>query len=193
MSESIGQFVDLLNFEDDYEILNEYPFTIRRKRDHYEVRENLTGNGYVRVKLNCKDYSKHRLIAEQFIPNPNNLPFVDHINHDKTDYHLSNLRWIDNSRNQKNCISHKGVHYNYVDIIPDESLIVDFYDMKSGRREFEGYYYHEGVFYYDNDINYRILNINTNNGGTRYVNLRDIYGRNVAVCIKKFLQQHDML
>ena len=86
----------------DYEILNEYPFTIRKKSNKREVRESLTGNGYPRVHLNLIDYSKHRIIAEQFIPNPDNLPEVDHINHDKTDYHLSNLRWCNKSQNQRN-------------------------------------------------------------------------------------------
>ena len=34
----VVEFVTLLN-HDDYEILNQFPFTIRRKRDHYVVKE----------------------------------------------------------------------------------------------------------------------------------------------------------
>ena len=56
MSETVGEFVDLLNFENDYEILNEYPYTIRRKRNNYEVKESVTNNGYIRIYLNGKDY-----------------------------------------------------------------------------------------------------------------------------------------
>lgn len=40
----------------------------------------------------------HRLVALAFIPNPNNLPEVDHINSDKTNplyNHVCNLRWAD--------------------------------------------------------------------------------------------------
>ena len=74
MAEQIVEFVDLINFENDYEILNVYPYTIIRKRNHYEVKESLDNKGYIRVVLNGKIYRKHRLIALQFIPNPLNLP-----------------------------------------------------------------------------------------------------------------------
>ena len=55
-------FVPLLNFENDYEILNAYPFTIRKKANHRVISESLNG-GYVQVNLNSKPYKKHRPIA----------------------------------------------------------------------------------------------------------------------------------
>lgn len=35
----------------------------------------------------------HRLIAEHFIPNPENLPFVNHIDNNRSNYQLDNLEW----------------------------------------------------------------------------------------------------
>jgi hypothetical protein len=37
----------------------------------------------------------HRLVAETFIPNPYNKPFVSHINNDKLNNNVTNLRWVD--------------------------------------------------------------------------------------------------
>ena len=193
--EQVCEFVPLLNFEDDYEIMNVYPFIIRRKRDHYVVKEGLFNTGYPRVCLNGKSYYKHILIANQFLinPDPEHKTDIDHINHDRSDYHLSNLRFVSQSDNLMNKSSNKGVNYTYVDNIPDESMVVDFYETRNDIHEFENYYYHDGVFYYDNDINYRILHVNETKSGTRYVSMKNINGRKVSVYINRFLQQHDML
>ena len=63
-------------------------------------------NGYYMVTFTengkGKSYTIHRLLAQQFIPNPNNLPFVDHINRNKQDNTLDNLRWVTISDNNSN-------------------------------------------------------------------------------------------
>jgi len=62
--------------------------------------------GYLHVGLckNRKRYMKrvHRLLAETFIPNPDNKPEVDHIDRNKTNNNLSNLRWATKSENMLN-------------------------------------------------------------------------------------------
>ena len=185
------EFVDLLGFA-DYEILNRYPFTIRRKDNHKVVSESLV-DGYPRVSLNRKSYKKHRLIALQFIPNPNNYTEIDHIDRNRSNYHLSNLRWVNHSENTRNKASYKGVAARYVDEIDPEAMVCDYYETKTERHYFTDYYYHEGTFYYDTDINYRILNVNLTGWGTQYVNMRDTEGKQVKVVVARFLEQHDML
>ena len=54
-------------------------------------------DGYYRVGIHCdgKDYTVgvHKLVAEAFIPNPDNKPCIDHINGDRKDNRVENLRW----------------------------------------------------------------------------------------------------
>jgi len=69
-------------------------------------------NGYLQVNL-CKDgiYKTimiHRLVAIHYIPNPDNKPCVDHINRDKKDNRIENLRWVSVSENGQN----RGVQKN---------------------------------------------------------------------------------
>ena len=59
--------------------------------------------GYVRVTL-CKKgkhkrYGVHRLVALAFLPNPLNLPQINHIDEDKTNNNLDNLEWCNSSYN----------------------------------------------------------------------------------------------
>tara|TARA_R110000772_G_scaffold249822_1_gene364393 strand:- start:44 stop:538 length:495 start_codon:yes stop_codon:yes gene_type:complete len=44
----------------------------------------------------------HRLLAETFIPNPDNLPDVDHSDNNSLNNTLTNLRWSSKSENQRN-------------------------------------------------------------------------------------------
>lgn len=55
--------------------------------------------GYHIMVLQGRIKLVHRLVAEAFIPNPNNLPEVDHIDHDKMNNRVENLRWINHKDN----------------------------------------------------------------------------------------------
>ena len=61
------------------------------------------GKGYLQVIL-CKDgkqkhYRVHRLVAQTYLPNPDNLPQVNHIDEDKSNNALPNLEWCDAAYN----------------------------------------------------------------------------------------------
>ena len=59
--------------------------------------------GYLQVRLyndgKGKIHTVHRLVANAFIPNPENLPEVNHIDEDKTNNRVSNLEWMDSKDN----------------------------------------------------------------------------------------------
>jgi hypothetical protein len=57
--------------------------------------------GYLRYSINHTTVKIHRLIAQTFIPNPENLPEVNHINGDKQDNRVENLEWVTKSENMK--------------------------------------------------------------------------------------------
>lgn len=63
---------------------------------------SLHDNGYLSVCVHRKTYLVHRLIAETFIENPNSKPTVDHINRERDDNRVENLRWATLAEQQAN-------------------------------------------------------------------------------------------
>ena len=67
------------------------------------LKPSVTKHGYERVCLFKMDrerrYRVHRLVAEAFIPNPDNLPQVNHIDGNKRNNNAANLEWVTNHEN----------------------------------------------------------------------------------------------
>lgn len=62
--------------------------------------------GYMTIRFSVngivRGYKIHRLVAEAFIPNPENKPHIDHINTIRTDNRVENLRWVTRTENANN-------------------------------------------------------------------------------------------
>lgn len=98
--------VPLKEFENLYEISNYGK--VRSKGTYNTCKKGIMNpmtdtSGYYHVMLYnkgiSKDVSIHRLVALAFIPNPDNLPMVNHIDEDKTNNHVENLEWCTNQYN----------------------------------------------------------------------------------------------
>lgn len=55
--------------------------------------------GYLTTKVGSKNYTKHRLVATAFIPNPLNYSDVNHKDGDKQNNHVTNLEWCSRTQN----------------------------------------------------------------------------------------------
>ena len=86
-------------------------YSIEKNGDLYSYKNNkktkllgrIDKNGYkvygLRVDGPKKWYKAHRLVAQAYIPNPDNKPQVDHIDGDKQNNNVDNLRWCTNLEN----------------------------------------------------------------------------------------------
>jgi len=123
--------------------------------------------------LNNIKYYKHRIIAQQFIPNDDETHkfFIDHIDHNRTNNHISNLRWVSKSENDKNKSSHKGIQYVFLDELPESAEPLDSYN----GHDLDGVFvdYDQQKIYLFNGVKYREL-ISSRITGSLYYRVYDI-------------------
>ena len=86
---------DIEGYEGLYQVSN--MGRVRSLRRNIILKIKIGSNGYERVVLSVnnipKGYSIHRLVANTFIPNPDNYPIVNHKDENKTNNRVDNLEW----------------------------------------------------------------------------------------------------
>lgn len=108
MSEEIWK--DVVGFEGYYKVSNlgrvksvdryvnyKKGYSLKALKKGQLLSPKISNKGYLHLTLmkDGKNYyrSVHRIVAEAFIPNPKNLPFINHINENKVDDRVENLEW----------------------------------------------------------------------------------------------------
>lgn len=87
--------------------LHHHTWLIDYNRDPKEMKQCNGTKGYQLIRMSGKTLKVHRIVAETYLPNPDNLPQVNHIDENKKNNCVSNLEWITNAEN----INHSQAKY----------------------------------------------------------------------------------
>ena len=98
------EFKPVKKYEQFYEVSTDGAiFSKITKRFRKQIVNSKTGySAIVLCNPETKEHktvSVHRIVAETWIPNPNNYPCINHINENKLDNHVSNLEWCTKAYN----------------------------------------------------------------------------------------------
>lgn len=106
-----------MNPEENWKLVNE-EYKLKPKGSYYIsdkgnfystfskrcVKPQKDHKGYLYVEIGRKKYKVHRLVAKYFLPNPNNLPQVNHIDCNKSNNNVENLEWVTNRENYEHSL-----------------------------------------------------------------------------------------
>ena len=140
---------DILGYEGYYQVSN-YGRVKSIKRNtknqfkYFErIKEPYIGNnGYLCVVLykdnKSKHFSIHRLVANAFVDNPNNLPQVNHIDCNKKNNKVNNLEWVTASDNMKHAIKNNLIKWIVKSVLQyskDGEFIREWYSINEASRK----------------------------------------------------------
>lgn len=87
----------------DYEITKDGQ--IINKNTNHILKPQPNGKGYLRVSIGGKLMFVHRLVAEKYIPNPDNKLQINHIDGNKLNNCVENLEWVTNQENRTHAVN----------------------------------------------------------------------------------------
>lgn len=106
----IDKFKDVVGYEEFFSVSEDG--RVYSKRTCKVLKQTLHINGYWTIATKIggrlgvpKCFKVHRLVAEAFIENPKNKPFVNHIDGNKQNNSVGNLEWVTNAENIQHAIS----------------------------------------------------------------------------------------
>lgn len=130
----IENWKDMQGYEGLYQIsdlgrIKSYPRVVKCKESNERIiksrilKQYHTSNHYLFVRLSKNkkqtNYRVHRLVALNFIDNPENKPCVNHIDGNKSNNRVDNLEWCTHSENMQHAVKNglsanwnKGKHYH---------------------------------------------------------------------------------
>ena len=97
----------VIGFEEAYEVSN--LGRVREIGKNRILTQSTVKKGYLVVHLHKRMKTVHRLVASAFIANDKNKPCIDHIDGDKQNNCVKNLRWCTVKENQNNPITKKRI------------------------------------------------------------------------------------
>jgi len=123
MEKAVDGYADYSVTDDGRVYSTKYGYRVELKLSQHK--------GYRRVALSSQNrrriFPVHCLVAKAFIPNPDSKPFVNHIDGNKRNNHVSNLQWCTAKENQHHAydvlnIRNGKTGYTYAKLYPNEEL-----------------------------------------------------------------------
>ena len=144
MCEIVEEYKDIIDYEDTYQISN---FGNVKNKNTGRILKPTEGktDKYYYISL-CKDGKQkntkiHRLVASYFVENPNEKPYVDHIDNNKLNNVANNLRWATHQENRRNIVMYKNNTTGVKGVIYDKQ-----YSKWMARIRIDGKLIHIGSF-----------------------------------------------
>lgn len=125
----LSNFEELINFPGYF--INRETLEIYGKISERILKIRISAGGYPIVSM-CKNKKViqnylHIVVAKHFIPNPDNLPVVNHIDHNKLNYNIDNLEWVTFKENTR----------QYLKMKQNNSVLSESLESDSGSEETE--------------------------------------------------------